>query len=115
MPAKETAALGAAGWVVAGAVVLAPPVWVGTRGVLLARGVETMREEDLTGLEIGLEVEVWVTTVEVVVVEVMVGVGVGVGVLVEQSPVTVTAIQLMFWESRVCWTVTVPWAAEQEA
>jgi hypothetical protein len=48
-------------------------------------------------------------------VVVIVGVGVGLGVLVEQSPVTVTGIQLMFLESRVCWTVTVPWAAEQEA
>jgi hypothetical protein len=81
--------------------------------VLLARGVdEAGREEDLTGLEIGLEVEVEVWTTAVVVI---VGVGVGVGVLVEQSPVTVTGIQLMFLESRVCWTVTVPWAAEQEA
>jgi hypothetical protein len=81
--------------------------------VLLASGVEEAgREEDLTGLEAGLEVEVgvWVTTVVV-----MVGVGVGVGVLVEQSPVTVTGIQLMFLESRVCSTVTVPCAAEQEA
>jgi hypothetical protein len=104
--------LGAAGWVAAGAEVLAP-VWLGARGVLLARGVdEAGREVDLMGLEIGLEVEVgvWVTTVVVIV-----GVGVGVGVLVEQSPVTVTAIQLMFLESRVCVTVTVPCAAEQEA
>lgn len=64
----------------------------------------------LDGLEIGLEVElgVWVTTVVVMV-------GVGVGVLVKQSPVTVTGIQLMFLASRVCSTVTVPWAAEQEA
>jgi hypothetical protein len=86
------------------------PVWLEARGVLLTRGVETGREEDLMGLEIGLEVElgVWVTTVVVMV-------GVGVGVLVKQSPVTVTGIQLMFLASRVCWTVTVPWAAEQEA
>ena len=101
--------MGAAGWVEAGAVVPAAPVWLGARGVLLTSGVEATREEDLMGLEIGFEVGVWVT------VMVKVGAGVGVGVLVEQSPVTVTGIQLMFLESRVWVTVTVPCAAEQEA
>lgn len=126
LPAREAAPFRAAGRVadaVAAGSVAVTPVWLGTKGVLLTSVEEAEREGDLTGVELAdqvadqvldveseVEVEVSVATVAVIV-----GMAVGVGVLVEQSPVTVTAIQLMSLAARVFSTVRVPWEAEQEA